>query len=248
MPANNFYNNLRPWNTTYITITYNELYAIYAKATEPANLLLAETESIWARNYYTSRYALDAEKRSIILLRSPFTGGNWAMENQLYTAGTGNYLIPKINEYFVKASVNAEIGYPHVMVPLFTVEELLFNRAEAYTYLGRTTEAMADLATFASRRIKDYNPANHTVTAAKLTGYYGGDLENSLIEAILDFKRVEFVQEGMRWFDILRYKIPVTHVEKLSGRVIRSFPLKDLNRVFQIPESAGLSGVPQNPR
>ena len=46
---------LRPWNTTYLTQTYRELWANYAKASEPANLLLVETSSVWARNYYTQR-------------------------------------------------------------------------------------------------------------------------------------------------------------------------------------------------
>jgi hypothetical protein len=35
LPSNNAATVLRPWNTTYRTMTYNELYAVYAKATEP---------------------------------------------------------------------------------------------------------------------------------------------------------------------------------------------------------------------
>ena len=47
IPGNNFVPVLRPWNTTYKNITdVTELFKIYAKATEPANLLLVETSSV----------------------------------------------------------------------------------------------------------------------------------------------------------------------------------------------------------
>lgn len=247
LPSNNVAAVLRPWNTTYRTMTYNELYAVYAKATESANLLLVETQSTWARNYFTVRYSLDATKQDEIFA-TPVTGGTWAFQFQTYTAGTNNYLIPKINEYFVKTSVNAEIGFPYVMVPLFTTEEVLFNRAEAYTYLNNTAAAIADLNAYASTRIVNYDAGTHAITPSKISSYYGvSDLQTGLIRTILDFKRAEYVQEGMRWFDVLRYKLPVTHNVTNPDRTI-TLGADDLRRVFQIPESASAAGVPQNPR
>ncbi len=247
LPSSNMAAVLRPWNTTYRTMTYNELYAVYAKATEPANLLLIETQSLWGRNYFTVRYSLDAIKQDSILA-SNVTGGRWAFEFQTYTAGTNNYLLPKISEYFVKTSVNAEIGFPYVMVPAFTTEEVLFNRAEAYTYLNNTNAALTDLNTYASTRIVNYDAGTHAITAASIAAYYNtSNLQQGVIRTILDFKRAEYVQEGMRWFDVLRYKIPVTHVAVNPNRTMTLGP-NDLRRVFQIPESSGLSGVGQNPR
>ena len=237
---------LRPWNTTYLTQTYRELWANYAKASEPANLLLVETSSVWARNYYTQRYGMDANKRTEIL-NSNVTGGAYAFTRQTYTAGTNNYMLPKINEYFVRASVNATIGYPYVMVPLLTAEETLFNRIEANIYLNDLTEALEDLNAYASTRIYNYNAAAHTVTNSKLTTYYGtSDLRMAMLGALLDFKRAEFVQEGMRWFDLARYDLPVTHTT-VNGPALTLEP-GDKRRLFQIPESARLSGVELNPR
>lgn len=247
LPSSNVASVLRPWNTTYRTMTYNELYAVYAKATEPANLLLVETPSWWGRDYYTVRYSLDASKKDEIF-QEPVTGGRWAFEFQLYTAGTNNYLLPKISEYFVRTSVNADIGTGYVMVPLFTTEEALFNRAEAYTYLNNTAAAITDLNAYASTRIVNYDANANAVTPAKISSYYGtSNLQQGLINTILDFKRAEYVQEGMRWFDILRYKLPVTHQFLNPDKTI-TLSATDPRRVFQIPESAGLSGVAQNPR
>jgi hypothetical protein len=245
-PGNNITPLLRPWNTIYRTITYNELWARYAKATEPANLLLAETSSFWARNYYRTRYGLNDSLQAVILGRN-VTGGVWAFNYQLYEGGTNNYVLPKVNEYFVRISVNAEIGYPYVMVPLFTAEEALFNRAEANAKLNNTTAAIDDLNVYASTRIFNYNASAHTLTAYRIQNYYSApDLQTGIEAAVLDFKRAEFVQEGMRWLDMLRHKLPVKHGVFQGETMI--LDAGDKRRVFQIPESARLSGLDLNPR
>jgi hypothetical protein len=244
--AGNIASVLRPWNTTYKSMTPAELFATYEKATEPANLLLVETASSWARNYYTVRYGWNSTLRDEILA-SNVTGGDWAFLNQVYTAGTNNYLIPKINEYFVRSSINANIGFPYVMVPLFTTEEVLFNRAEAYLYLNNPNAAIADLNTYASTRINNYDPVAYAITPAKLQNYYGtSNTRYAALLAILDFKRAEYVQEGMRWFDLLRYDIAVTHTTT-DGQTF-TLAADAPQRVFQLPESVSTSGMPLNPR
>jgi hypothetical protein len=246
--AGNVTSMLRPWNTTYRTMTPQELFAVYQKATETANLLLCETGSVWGRNYYTVRYGMNSAIRDEIFSQN-VTGGEWAFSYQTYTAGTNNYVIPKINEYFVRNSVNANIGLPYVMVPLFTTEEVLFNRIEANIYLNASNAnaAIADLNTYASTRIVDYNVANHNITPARLQNYYGStNVRLNALNALLDFKRAEYVQEGMRWFDILRYEIGVVHTTT-DGQTL-TLPGNSLQRVFQLPESVKQSGMQLNPR
>jgi hypothetical protein len=246
--AGNIPSMLRPWNTTYRTMTPAELFAVYQKATETANLLLCETGSVWGRNYYTVRYGMNSAVRDEIFSQN-VTGGEWAFSYQTYTAGTKNYVIPKINEYFVRSSVNANIGLPYVMVPLFTTEEVLFNRIEANIYLNSTNAnaAIADLNTYASTRIVNYNVSSHNITPARLQSYYGsGNVRLNALNALLDFKRAEYVQEGMRWFDLIRYDIPVVHTTT-DGQTL-TLPAGSLQRVFQLPESVKQSGMPLNPR
>lgn len=252
VPGNNFAANLRGWNSTYKDITdVTELFKIYARATENANLLLVETQSLWSRYYYNSRYGVDANKQSQIIPRpDPVTGGNFAFS--LYSSGE-NKLIPKIDEYFVKVSVNAEIGFPYVMVPLFTVEEVLFNRAEAYAYTNNTDAALADLNTYASKRINSYSPVTHNITAAKVNAVFGtSNTTQGLVQAILYYRRAEFIHEGLRWFDILRYKLPVVHTTSpLPGggaTVVATLDANDKRKVLQLPPSTSLAGLAPNPR
>ncbi|ACU59231.1 RagB/SusD family nutrient uptake outer membrane protein [Chitinophaga pinensis] len=235
---------LRPWNTSYVFLSPLELFNIYSNSSENANFLLVETNSSYGRNLAQYRFGMNFPMYRAIM-GSNVTGGDWCFP--AYTYGTADYFIPKLSEYFVKESVNATIGYIYTMVPLFTAEEVLFNRAEANAQLGNTTAVLADLNTYAGTRITNYDASADVVTLAKCKSYYGlSDSKGALLNAVLDFKRAEFVQEGTRWFDLMRYKVPVTHVTSQGQTMILG--ADDPRRVFQIPVSAKTSGLPLNPR
>ncbi|GAA3938372.1 RagB/SusD family nutrient uptake outer membrane protein [Chitinophaga oryziterrae] len=243
-PNNDVAGNMRPWNTTYSTMTPAELFAIYANASQSANLLLVETPSLYGRYVAQYRYGLDYSHETAIL-ESNVTGGKFVYP--VYYYNSADYFVPKLTEYFVKSSVNATIGDPYVMVPLFTTEEVLFNRAEANIYLGNNDAVLADLNLFASKRIKNYNAGTHKITTTSIKNYYGiTSVANGLLQTVMDFKRAEYVQEGSRWFDLQRYKIPVTHYT-VFGETF-TLAADDKRRVLQIPASALTSGIALNPR
>lgn len=238
---------LRPWNTTYASMSPAELFNIYSRASENANLLLIETASTVGRFVANYRYGLTNSKWREVSSGEGIIAGGASWVYPLYYRGDNNYFVPKLTEYFVRESVNAEIGNPYVMLPAFTAEEVLFNRAEANAYLGNSAAALADLNVFASKRVSNYNAERHVITAASIRSFFGtSNVRQGLINTILSFKRVEFVQEGMRWFDIQRYGIEVEH-ETVFGAVI-AVSADDPKRVVQIPQSATVSGIKQNDR
>lgn len=246
-PGSNFAENLRPWNTTYSSLSPEELFRLYSRANQNANLLLIETSSTYGRYVANYRYGMTYPKWQEISDSDRIITGNAGWAYPLYYRGENNYFVPKLTEYFVRESVNAEIGLPYVMLPAFTVEEVLFNKVEANAYLNNTAACLADLNTYISKRVDNYNESAHKVTAASMQSYFRkNNVRDNIIETVLAFKRVEFVQEGMRWFDIQRYKRTVTH-ETRGGSVI-SVPAGDNRRVLQIPQTAALSGIAQNPR
>ena len=250
-PSGDIASNLRPWNTEYLPLSYQQLYKRYTKATENANLLLVETNSLAGRFTPTYRYALTNPIWDEISACSNLASSSAAWAYPIFTVGEGNLLIPKLDEYFVKESVNAEIGTVYVMVPLFTAEEVLFNRAEANLFMGNQAAAIADLNLFASKRIRNYSAANHSITLAKIRSYYrltNTTANNNLgvLFGIMDFRRLEFTQEGMRWFDMLRYGIDVEHTTA-EGQTI-SVPHGDPRRQLQLPQSVTLSGLELNSR
>jgi starch-binding outer membrane protein, SusD/RagB family len=237
--------NMRNWNTNYAQKSFTIIRTEYSQATEKANLLLAETGSYWGR-YWAARirYGLNINTgRSLYYSTNP-AGGSFSYS--LFGGENGVYL-PKYNELFVRVSAGANIGNGYCMNPLFTTEEVLFNRAEAYLYKNDGTNCLADLNTFLSLRIANYTPASHTLTIAKNNAYYGTtNSGGALLQTIIDYRRREFMHEGMRWFDLLRYKIPVTH--KNQDGTSQTLTADDKRKVLQIPQESSLSGMTLNPR
>ncbi len=245
-PGGNIKSNLRPWVTVYSQLTGTEMQAIYTKASETANLLLVEAPSDWARSYGRYRYGLRTDLVYSLFVFRNVTGANWVQPLYYSGGNTENWLVLKFRELFVRSSANANIGVPYTIFPLFTAEEVLFNRAEANIYLGNLAAAKQDLNDYASMRIENYS-ANFRITDAKLSSYYGtSDIKTALINTVLDFKQAEFIQEGMRWFDILRYNIPVTH-SNVAGES-ETLTQTDPRRLFQLPQEVKLAGIELNPR
>lgn len=236
--------NMRNWNTNYSTKSFTIISTEYSKSTEKANLLLAETSSYWGRYWRGQRYGLsETLGRSIYFGGSP-SGGSFSYS--LFGNERGVYL-PKFNEYFVRVSPSSNIGNGYNMIPLFTTEEVLFNRAEANLYLGNETACLADLNTFLSLRITSYSAASHTLTTTKNNAWYGTtNTKGALLQTIIDFRQMEFMHEGLRWFDILRYKVAVTH-DNQDG-TSQTLAADDKRKVLQIPQESVLAGMPLNPR
>jgi hypothetical protein len=245
-PANNFAANVRPW-LAYQTVAggSTEISQNMSSASNPGNVLLAETSSWAARYYARMNYSLSQNKLNAITapLGISFTA------YRKYSFSSTFYFVPKYYEHFVRNSINATTGVGYMMQSLLTTEETLLNRAEAYIMQDKYTEALADINALVSTRFTAYSPATHNLTDARIKTYYAArttDTKQAYIYALLDVKRAEFVHEGMRWMDILRHKMSVTH----TGNDGKDYTLAadDLRKVWQIPSEVTLSGIQQNPR
>ena len=236
--------NLRPWNSRYNDLQVLELNATYTKSEEPANILLQETQSVWGRSYASYRYGMYTGIFDLLRGSTP-VGGQFAIGFNVY--GTPEfYNVPKFDEFFKLASATANFGDPYNMVPLFAAEEVIFNRAEANARLNNTTAALADLNAWLSQNISGYDASTHTLTVARAQNFYGGSASTALVNAALHFKRVSYIHEGMRWLDILRLKLPVTH--KTSSGQTLTLTGDDKRKLLQLPSEVTKSGVPLNPR
>jgi hypothetical protein len=252
-PGGELKSSLRPINSAaYRGLEPLAKLAEYTKAETAANLLLVEAPSLWARSLRNYRYGFSYHLLATLVWDDNVTGGLWGYsfygtELTLFT--------PKFREHFVKTDPNADFGTPYNMVPLLSAEEVLFNRAEACVRLQRYDEALKDLNDFASMRIivndtdmPYYDPARHLITRPRALSFYGTqDVEAALISTILDFKRVEFIWEGQRWFDLVRYRMPVVHTPYNRENIMTLGP-NDPRRIIQIPQEAQMSGIELNPR
>ena len=191
--------------------------------------------------------------------------------------------IPYLFEY---TDPVARIGYAHAVYPAFTTDETLLNRAEAYVMLGRYDEAAADLDTETHNRIKRANFSG-TLTPEFIHEFYQGveywtpevptikkhlhpafaiggegELRESMLQCVLQFKRIENSAQGLRWLDVKRYGIEITRRTlqpdpdagdddagfKLLNGAVDVLTVDDPRRAMQIPPDTQAAGIAPNPR
>lgn len=246
----------------------------FSSASSNANLLLSEPMTILPStiraNIYT-RYTLNEEIVTKLATKNA-TGVDWSYSNCVYgySGGVKGKVLMKYYQDFYYSDIVAGIGRSYTKLALFRTDEMLLARAEANTMLGNFDEALDDLNCFIELRIPadDFDIATTSLTQAKILSYYSaqlngvntfinsefnkgrflageqGRLQKALILTILDFRRIEFLYEGQRYYDILRWNIPVTHRDN-SGLSSTLTPDDD-RRILQVPQTAILAGVEAN--
>ena len=219
---------------------------------------LAETELFLSNNIWGT---------SSNLIWKPFT------VNQ----GESNFaLLMKLPREFEVINTTTGTGFLHTLNVDFTMDEALLNRAEAEIMLGQNDAACADMTIW----MKNFFNTNVTLTPTSVQTYFKtvpyayadaakmvpsfkkhisprftidaeGSVQESLLQCLLNFRRIETVHQGMRWMDIRRYNIEIPR--RLIGA--NGKPSKNLDwlekddprQVVQIPQSIREAGVAGNP-
>ena len=219
---------------------------------------LAETELFQSNNIWGT---------SSNLIWKPFT------VNQ----GESNFaLLMKLPREFEVVNTTTGTGFLHTLNVDFTMDEALLNRAEAEIMLGQNDAACADMTIW----MKNFFNTNVTLTPTSVQTYFKtvpyayadaakmvpsfkkhisprftidaeGSVQESLLQCLLNFRRIETVHQGMRWMDIRRYNIEIPR--RLIGA--NGKPSKNLDwlekddprQVVQIPQSIREAGVAGNP-
>lgn len=256
--------NFQPWLTTYKNASSsNTIKLEYGKASNLSNLLIADCTSWWGRSEYSWRYDTNNNDTDNTVKGLNPTGGSWAF--RVYSISSANaYRVPKLPEHFVYTTATTGVG--HVMVPLFRNEEVLLTRAEAYVHMGRLEDAVADLNIYCRQRIDNYNETSNVLTVEKIAKFYemlvgaetyyinqynayntaGWEPERkAVLQCVLDFRRNEFKWEGLRYQDLWRYKVPITHTT-WDGISNTLYPGDD-RWLLQLPDGVKTAGIDVNP-
>ena len=78
-----------------------------------------------------------------------------------------------------------------------------------------------------------------------------GSVQESLLQCVLDLRRIETLHQGLRWFDIKRYGITVHHAyrDPKAYSVTHDYlKWNDPRRVIQIPTNVINAGYPATDR
>ncbi|MDQ3845272.1 MAG: RagB/SusD family nutrient uptake outer membrane protein [Bacteroidota bacterium] len=151
-----------------------------------------------------------------------------------------NYVIitsPLMNDYVPQKLMNFYTPTARSFnLPLFTVDEVYFNRAEASIEKnnGMTNTAKNDLDLL--MRNQNYSTAGLNTKINQLNAL---STRAASINFLLLLKRIRFMSEGMRWFDMKRHNIPVTHVGRTGtytidgtdpNAYVMQLPLEEITR------------------
>lgn len=181
---------------------------------------------------------------------------------------------PKLGMYFEYTDKVNGIGYRHAVIVPFTTNETLLCRAEAYImksqpeygkavkdindwlisvcYVGSAPTVTEDFINKFYTDI-DYMPtiienaAERTVKKHlnPIISFVDAKQEN-FIHCILHLRRIETIHEGLRWYDIKRYGIEISHNrEGLTPDILTK---DDPRRAFQLPQDVIDAGLDANPR
>lgn len=220
---------------------------LYSSPQQRSNLLLMRKISLVQRVDFAHGPTRDVYDD--VFGSNPF-GGTDERENPSFVKGQNGQFPARYESLFERSSLNSNVGLPYHIGLMFRGEEVLLNRAEALAQKNRITEAIADIQTLANKR---YSGNINTITITDLRNFYGvgtiPTISNRavVIEYVINERRREFITQGMRWYDIKRFEIPVEHV-LVDGSTVQ-LEDDDLRKVLQIPTSAvDVAGLKPNPR
>ena len=238
-------------STTYVrdmnavfTGSFDVRAANFIDVSSPTNLLVVRKESWSNRDYwgYRSNTAIFTE----------IYKGTYDFRNSPYSLGTKARFQPKYNELFRNTGNNFGFGY--FIMPELRSEEVILSRMESFVRLNRIDEALNDYNVMAPLRYGD----GGQLTLEVIVDYFrdkdgpidqiGGlsDEQKGMLKFVISERRKEFLNEGLRWFDIKRLNMGVTHID-VNGNEFTLKP-KDLKKAVQIPVKAIANGIEANPR
>mgnify|MGYP001883454974 FL=1 len=239
------------------------LYTLYASTEEPANLLLSTTESRIFRNIPTEKYGVTNKSANKVYNQHGVDG--CANFRKVYMApmflfnyndgriGDGQY-IGKFDELSLSGYTGIRPKGLYVTNVLFSTDEVMLNRMEAYAMTGEYDKSINDLLIYLSAKFgitpscarRDYTQTssdNYQI----YTPFYGMSIKQlAMVKTILGFRQQEFIHEGLRWFDIRRFYISVKRTSKY--KFYKRLEKEDPRKLLQIPAEAINRGLEPNPR
>lgn len=253
----------------------------WVSADEKCNFLLQTVYSEWGAisgpyrlgDKYAHSYRITYDED--IASKGPFGAANSTFKQRVWSnTALAKLFHRKVPYEFEYTDLQAGIGYAHAEYAVFTTEQLLLERAEAYALSGELQKAVDDYntimkvyqnypKTFTLKQIVDfyngvdyYTPKKATVKKHFVKPVYTIDAEGSdqeaLLQAILHLRRIMEVGEGYRMQDVKRYGIVIyrrqTNTSYTISAVTDSLTVDDPRRAIQLPQDVITSGLEPNDR
>lgn len=218
---------------------------LYSSPDLPSNLMLMRKISLVQRNDFA--FGIERNDYGNLFATKVFDDATDERENPAWVKGQNALFPVRYESLFERSSINSNVGTPYHIALAFRGEEVLLNRVECNIQLGNFDEALADFQVLTDRR---YSGGDVTLSLELLREFYPASWEDFVIlyEYLILERQKEFLAQGMRWFDLKRFQVPVQHLGP-DGSVIATLEADDKRKVLQIPTSAQeVGGLEPNER
>lgn len=164
-------------------------------------------------------------------------------KKQLLNPATGTlYTFPKpIFSKYLDLTNLATPSNVAINFPVIRYADILLSLAEAINEQGAPTAEAYELINQVRRRA-----FGKPITTPDATVDLVGLNQTTFRAAIQEERKKEFVQEGQRWFDLVRWGTLVTEIKKVTAKN----SVSERNNLYPIPQSErniDPTGLPQNP-
>lgn len=233
---------------------------LFGSAGNQSNLLVSGVRTLMDRTIYRSRFGgTNALWNEMLNARNNPFGRNYIYNNlAVGYQGYDIFGISKFYEYFVYSNQSAGIGQPYVNIPLLSNDETYLYRVEAYIMAGDFDKAAKMMGFFAKfstvnflandeNTVTSQSILSRVTNASEYQPFYSMDEnQRKMTKFLANMRKIAFIHQGNRWFEIKRYNLPVVH--KLLGEPDQVLTAKDLRKAVQIPRTAVSFNLTPNPR
>ena len=201
---------------------------------------------------------------------------NTLYESHLLYGNSQQIAYPRLSDEWEYLDAAKSRGFIRVVDPVFTADETLLVRAEANIMLKKYDDALSDMNVWVTAHCAPTagTATRPTLTLASIQsflqnvamvpeeltsnsdrgfkkalhpqGFTIDDTQTQLLYVLLQMRRIETCQQGLRFMDIKRYGIKIAHL--LDGDNPLYFESGDLRGALQLPTDVIESGLEPNPR
>lgn len=273
----------------------DDIHNKWIRSSENCNFMFIQAVSTAGRAARgSSSYKRIAHNRDIITSQTFWSASPWCSGgisaavsssdatkgNALYEArnqyGTNQcvYIPSLIEDFEITDKIN-NTGYAHVVDPVFTGDETILVRAEAYIMKKQYDEALADMNAWLAAHGEASSPWYVPLTVDYVNTILNGirmsevpsravteetikkplnpqgfsieeGTQTNMIYTVLHMRRITTMYQGQRWLDIKRWGIEFTH--HIDGEDNITFKAGDLRGAIQLPSDVIDAGLEANPR
>ena len=266
----------------------DDYFNMYVQSSQACNFLMGPAYSIAARVLTGGGYLRYAHNMTVLSYDtywaySPWnpstaTSGNTLLWSAHSLYGNNNFILePKLEEVFEYTDKVNGIGYVHIVDPLFTGDETILCRAEAYIHKKEYAKALADMNTWGESNLEpSYGSSTRKPFTEESVNAFMNSIKYAAVHPASEFERsikkrlspqgftVETgTQENMiqlilymrrvnNMFQGLRFmdlkRYGIEYEHYLENEEALTFTAGDLRGAIQLPTDVIAAGLEANPR